>query len=131
MGREYDPWAHAQELGLTVREEQLPDGVHGEYRHALGLVIIRAGLSRRAARCALAHEIQHALAGDVPVAHDLLHARAELRAARRTAWVLVDPVEYAEVEVEHDGHLPSMAHALNVTVRVLRDWQAMLRAVAA
>lgn len=131
MGRQYDPWAHAHELGLTVIEAELPDRVNGEYRHAQRLVVLRAGLSQRAARCALAHEVQHALAGDEPTMSLALHRKAEVRAARRAAWMLVDPYEYAEAERDHDGHVPSMAHALNVTVRVLRDWQAMLRMVAA
>lgn len=131
MGREYDPWAHAHELGLTVIEAELPDRVNGEYRHAQRLVVLRPGLSQRAARCALAHEIQHALAGDEPTMSLVLHRKAEVRAARRAAWVLIDPYEYAEAERDHDGHVPSMAHALNVTVRVLRDWQATLRMVAA
>lgn len=131
MGLEYDPWKHAHELGLTVVERVLPACMHGEYRHADRLVILREGLSQRAARSTLAHEIQHAIAGDRPGMPPAMHRKAELLACRRTAWVLIDPYEYAQAEREHDGHQASMAHALNVTLKVLRDWQNMIRTVAA
>lgn len=131
MGRAYDPWSHAHELGLSVVDGELPARTHGQYVHDRRLVILRAGLSQRAARCALAHEIQHALAGDEPTMSLHLHRKAEVLASRRAAWMLIDPYEYAQAEREHDGHLASMAHALNVTVRVLRDWQATVRMVAA
>lgn len=131
MGREYDPWNHAHELRLEVSEAELPATVHGEYRHSEHQIILRKGLSARAARCALAHEIQHALAGDEPTMSTHLHRKAEVLASRRTAWILVDPYEYAEAEQLHEGHVPSIAHALNVTPKVLRDWMATIRMVAA
>lgn len=131
MGRAYDPWNHAHELGLCVVERELPPRMHGQYVHTERLVILRPGLSARAARCTLAHEIQHALAGDEPTWSLHLHRKAEVLASRRAAWMLIDPYEYAEAERLHDGHTPSMAHALNVTAKVLRDWQATIRMVAA
>jgi len=131
MGRSYDPWVHAHELGLTVVEGSLPPRIHGHYVHRERLVVLREGLSHRAARCTLAHEIQHHLAGDEPSWSLHVQRKAELLASRRAAWMLIDPYEYAEAERLHEGHQASMAHALNVTVRVLRDWQATLRMVAA
>lgn len=131
MGREYDPWSHAHELGLSVIEGPLPPRTHGLYVHAERQVILRPGLSERAARCTLAHEIQHAIAGDEPTWSMHLHRKAEVLASRRAAWMLIDPYEYAQAEREHDGHPAPMAHALNVTVKVLRDWQATIRMVAA
>lgn len=130
MGRAYDPWSHAHELWLSVVERPLPARTHGQYVHAERLVILRPGMSARAARCALAHEIQHALAGDEPAWSLHLHRKAEVLASRRAAWMLIDLYEYAQAEREHDGHQASMAHALNVTVKVLRDWQATIRMVA-
>ena len=131
MGRNYDPWSHAFELRLDIIEEVMPRGVHGEYRHDQRLVILRRGLSRRSARCTLAHEIQHHLAGDTVTCSISLHRKAEMLASRRAAWVLVDPFEYVEAERMHEGHPASMAHSLDVTVKVLRDWQALVYAVAA
>lgn len=131
MGRAYDPWSHAHDLGLCVVEEPLPATVIGLYRHHKREVVLRQGLTSRAARCALAHEIQHALAGDEPTCSPVVHRKAELLASRRAAWMLIDPFEYAEAETEHEGHAASMAHTLNVTVKVLRDWQATLRMIAA
>ena len=131
MGRSYDPWSHAYELRLDIIEGDLPPCVNGEYRHRDRTVILRRGLSQRAARCTLAHEIQHALAGDEPTCSTTMQRKAELLASRRAAWMLIDPYEYAQAEHERDGHQASMAHDLNVTVKVLRDWQAVLRMVAA
>lgn len=131
MGRNYDPWSHAFELRLDITEETLPAGVHGAYQHDKRLVILRPGLSQRSARCTLAHEIQHHLAGDTVTCSIFLHRKAELLASKRAAWMLVDPFEYVEAEALHEGHLASMAHSLDVTVRVLRDWQSLVYAVAA
>lgn len=131
MGRAYDPWSHAYELRLNIVEADLPPAVNGEYRHRDRTIILRRGLTARAARCTLAHEIQHALAGDEPTCSTVLQRKAERLASRRAAWMLIDPYEYAQAELEYDGHAPSIAHALNVTVKVLRDWQATLRMVAA
>lgn len=131
MGRNYDPWIHAFELRLDIIEEDLSGKQRGEYRHSERLIILRKGLSERAARCTLAHEIQHALAGDVPTCSKSLQRKAELRACRRAAWALIDPFEYQEAEQLHDGHHPSIAHSLNVTTKVLNDWQCAINMVAA
>lgn len=124
---QYDPWAHAEDLGLTVIEKRLHGTRRGEYWHDQQLVILRTGLSQRAARSTLAHEVAHALAGDKPTMFGPLHRRAEIRASRTAATWLVDADEYVAAEQLHAGHLPAIAYELNVTPKVLEDWIALMR----
>lgn len=131
MGRSYDPWAHALELQLHIKEADLPGTRRGEYWHSERLILLRRGLSQRAARCTLAHEIQHALAGDEPIDSIWLHRKAETRASRRAAWALIDPFEYAEADLLYEGQHALIAHELNVTSKVLTDWRQALRLLAA
>lgn len=131
MGKEYDPWAHAQELGITVIEATLPPTRRGEYRHREHLIALARGLSQREARATLTHELQHALAGDAFDEDCPALAVAERLASQRTAYVLIDPLEYAEAEELHGGHLASIAYELNVTPKVVRDFQSLLRRLVA
>lgn len=125
MGTQYDPWAHAQDLGLTVIEAHMDGTRRGEYWHDERLIVVRARLTQRAARSTLAHEIAHALAGDRPTVFGPMHRRAEIRASRTAATWLVDTDEYAIAEQLHAGHLPAIAYELNVTPKVLEDWIAL------
>lgn len=129
MGLEYDPWHHAEALGLTVQEVRLQARRRGEYDHGKRLILLKPGMSHREARCTLAHEIQHAVAGDLPTPFGPAHRRQELLANKRAAELLIDAKEYAAAERLRDGHGPSIAHDLDVTYKVLRDWQALLQAV--
>jgi Zn-dependent peptidase ImmA (M78 family) len=123
MGLDYCPWQHAEKLGLTVEERRLPSRRRGEYLHREHLILLAPGLTHREARSTLAHEIQHALAGDIPTAFGPLQRKQEILARRNCAALLVDIDEYAAVERVRDGHLRSMAHDLDVTLRVLQDWR--------
>lgn len=131
MGRRYDPHQHAHSLGVTVVEGRPRLGGWGEYSHASRTITLRSGLSRREARCTLAHELQHAIAGDIACRSSWFAARMERRADEAAAILLVDPVEYREAEAMHNGHLPSIAYDLDVTPEVLLDWQRMCREVLA
>lgn len=124
MGLAYDPWSHALELGLQFVERKLPGCRRGEYHHVEGLIVISPGLSQREERCTVAHEVQHALAGDVAPS-----LKSERAAAYRAAWMLIDPLEYAIAEELRDGHHASIAYELNVTPRVVRDWRSSLEVV--
>lgn len=127
MGLAYCPWEHADRLGLTVIERRLPPQRRGEYWHDERLIVLQAGMSHRAARSTLAHEVAHAIAGDRPTPFGPMHAKAEALASRRAALALVDAREYAIAEQLRGHHLPAIAHELNVTDKVLRDWIALPR----
>jgi Zn-dependent peptidase ImmA (M78 family) len=123
VGLSYDPWKHAQDLGLTVIEERLPSKVRGEYRHGDRLILLARGMSHRQERSTLAHEIQHAIAGDLPTQFGPRHYLQERKARRAASFMLVDPAEYAEAEMLREGHLGSIAFDLVVTRRVILDWR--------
>lgn len=129
MGLQYDPWHHAEALGLTVQEVRLQARRRGEYIHSKRLILLKPGMSHREARCTLAHEIQHAIAGDIPSPFGPAFTRQERLANRRAAELLIDASEYAAAERLREGHGPSIAHDLDVTYKVLRDWQAHVLAV--
>lgn len=124
MGLNYDPWQHATRLRLSVEEHRLPGRRRGEYRHGDRLILLAPGMSHREARSTLAHELQHAIAGDLPTPFGPLHQRQEARARRGAAALLIDAREYAEAEQLRDGHLRSIACDLEVTWRIVVDWRS-------
>jgi Zn-dependent peptidase ImmA (M78 family) len=123
MGLDYDPWRHAEGLRLMVEEHRLAGRRRGEYRHSERLIVLAPGMSHREARSTLAHEIQHAVAGDLPTPFGPVHRRQEIRARRGAAHLLIDADEYAEAEKLRDGHVRSIAADLEVTWRIVADWQ--------
>lgn len=124
-GVNYEPHAHAERLGVKVEYGRLREGRKGEYRHAEGRIILRTGLSRRQERCTLAHEVQHALAGDVRSKFGLVNSRQESRADQRAAQLLVDLDEYRMAERMHGPHCGAIADELDVTVHMLIVWRRM------
>lgn len=131
MGRVYDPWKHADELGVDVVEGRLQRDWRGAYDHTARRITLAAGMSHREARSTLAHEVQHALAGDVPSPWGLITERQELLANRRAALALIDPDEYAVAERLRGGYIAGIAHELDVTNAVVRTWLALHRIAVA
>lgn len=127
MSIAYDPDAVARAMGLSVLEANLPRGHRGEYWHGERLILLAPGMTYRERRSTLAHELQHAIAGDMPSPFGPVQRKAELLARRRTAHALIDVVEFAESERLRDGHLPSIARDLDVTTQVVADWLALRR----
>lgn len=126
-GRRYDPWAEAERLGVAVTEARLRGDLWGEYRHDDRLIVLRRGLTRREGRCVLAHEIEHARAGDTPTRLGYLHHLRERRADRRAALLLVDPMEYALAEDLFGPVDALLAAELDVIPEVLADWRVAMR----
>ncbi|UQE75936.1 hypothetical protein MYK68_04875 [Gordonia sp. PP30] len=58
-GHRYNPWLHAQELGLAVTYRRLPDDMCGAYDHSARTVILDPELTVAQERVTLAHEIEH------------------------------------------------------------------------
>lgn len=90
----YDPRTHAAELGVTVEYQPLAGALAGRYLHHRRLIILRPGLTARAERCTLAHEVVHAEYGDLDTTDPILHARQEARADRLAARRLIDPAAW-------------------------------------
>jgi Zn-dependent peptidase ImmA (M78 family) len=125
MGKNYDPWQVAHDLGLEVVERRLRHGHRGEYWHREQLILLAPRMSHREARSVLTHELQHAVAGDVPSPWGLITHRQEQLARRATARTLISADEYAAAEDLRGPHLAAIAHELDVTIHVIRDWIAM------
>lgn len=128
-GREYDPWAHAEELGVSVIEARLRGDLWGEYRHHDRLIVLRRGMTHREARCVLTHEIMHSLAGDTPTRLGHLHRLRERRADLSAALLLVVPHEYAAAEDLYGPLDACIAAELDVIPEVLADWRMAVRTV--
>ncbi|MBO1739712.1 ImmA/IrrE family metallo-endopeptidase [Leifsonia sp. TF02-11] len=113
----YDPWEHADELGIRVEEQTLRT-THGLYVPGRDLIILKRGVSHTVARCVLAHEIQHYLAGDRRVPSLPWAMKQERRADRAAARRLIDPNALFDLQQASDD--PGVwAYELQVTGDIL------------
>lgn len=114
----------ADELGLTVIERR---GTHrGGYHDGQRTIRLNPGMSRRAARSFLAHEIGHALFRDEPSPYGPVRLKQERRAWEWAANHLLTPTAYAEAEALRSGHAPAMAYDLDVTVDVIDAYRRIM-----
>lgn len=116
---------HAERLGVRVeddRAKRLRSGDLGGWFPTERLIVVCPTLGPRNRVHTLAHELGHAAHGD-PAGH---HPRYERRADLYAAELLIDPREYAELEMMYDGHLGAIAADLGVTVSLLATWRANL-----
>lgn len=112
-GRHYDPYAHAEELGLqilyrplrTANEMWLPD-------HAT--IVIEESLRAVHRRNTLTHGIAHMLYG-----HEDSRPKHEIQADRYAGERLIDPTEIREL-MKWTPDSARLANELGVTTRVLR-----------
>ncbi|MEH0147430.1 ImmA/IrrE family metallo-endopeptidase [Corynebacterium sp. Q4381] len=116
----------AEDLDVRVEDDI---GQHLQRGHLGGwfpderLILIRTGLGPRNRIHTLAHELGHA-ASDDPAGHQ---SRYEMRADLYAANLLINPQEYAELEMIYDGHPGAIAAELGVTIHLLEVWQATRR----
>lgn len=115
----------AEALGLTIEYAPLR-GRDGEYRDDLKLIRLREGMSPRRLRSILAHELGHAVFGDVPSKFGPAQARMERRADEWAALRLITLDAYRDAELIRDGHIDSMAHDLGVIPRIVAAFQRVL-----
>lgn len=91
MGRAYDPWEHAESLGLEVVVRRLRTA-NGRWFPDYNTIVISDRLRARDQRLVLAHEIGHGV---------LLHAderpKYEKQADQFAARNLIDPEELADL----------------------------------
>lgn len=111
-GRAYDPWEHADALGIqvivrpirTAAELWLPEH---------NTIVIRSGLRAVHQRIALAHGVAHADLG-----HEDDRPKHELQADRYASLYLIDPRELEDIRRATDD-LGKIATELDVTRRLL------------
>ena len=113
---------HAERLGVRVEDDRahrLRPGDLGGWFPKEQLIVVCPTLGPRNRVHTLAHELGHAAHGD-PAGH---HPRYEHRADLYAAELLIDPREYAELEIMYDGHLGAIAAEMGVTVSLLATWR--------
>lgn len=98
----------------------------GEYRHDLKRIRLRLGMTTRLERSILAHELGHAVFGDVPSRFGPVNAKQERRADEWAARQLIHVDDYRLAEEIHNGHVPAMAHDLGVISRLITAYQGIL-----
>ena len=120
-----DLFDYAERLGLAIEWAPLR-GRDGEYRHDLCLIRLRYGMTERLERWTLAHEIGHAVHGDMRTCNDRVSSKQERRADEWAACRLIELHRYREVEDLRDGHVASMAHDLGIVSRGILAYQNVL-----
>lgn len=107
----------AARAGLEVHAIVMPDGDLGYYAADEGRIYFNLRCTPSERRSVLAHELGHhhyGHVGDSPA--------NERQADRFAATLLVNPVDYAELErINHDASW--IADELNVTVGVIHDYR--------
>lgn len=112
-------------LDLTLEYADLRNR-DGEYRHDLKRIRLREGMTLRKETSALAHELAHAVFGDVPSKFGPVNAKQERRADEWAALRLITPEAYRAAEERWDGHLGAMAFDLGVTTKITTAFQRVL-----
>lgn len=118
----------AEDMDVWVEDDKgvLCPGDLGGWFPAQRLIVVRPDLGPCNRVHTLAHELGHAAHGD-PAGH---HPRYEARADVFAADFLIDPREYAELEIIYDGQIGAIAAEMGVTVHMVETWRASRRATA-
>lgn len=117
----YDPYRHADSLGIWVHYGSVPDSDDGYYDDERQLIVLRHNLGRRLERCVLAHEVAHAVRRDISSPLCLIRKRQELAADELAASWLVDDKELrCSVAVSNDPGRWCLD--LDITPRILNAY---------
>lgn len=118
-----DLHAYADKIGVRLAKHD--NGPKGFYVDATRTISTRRGLSIRAYRSTLAHELAHATYRDEPTGHGHYDQRQELRADRWAARALIDRDTFEDAYRWHAGCMQSIADELEVTHHLLDVWRSM------
>lgn len=101
----------------------------GDYNAATHTIRLQEGMTRRLLRSVLAHELCHAVFGDVPSRFGPVNAKQERRADEWAALRLIDHERYREVEYLRDGNVALMAQDLDVIDDIVHAFQRVLQRI--
>src|SRR5690606_4705436 len=119
--------AIADSLGVSIDYRHLPTDRDGQYIHARKLIELRPGMHGRHHRSVLAHELAHAVFGDVPSRFGPVTAKQERRAEEWAALQLIDLDEYRYLEAAYDGSPAGIAVELGVMTSIVKAYQGLLQ----
>lgn len=114
-GLRYDPYEHAEALGIEVIHRPIRSA-HGLWLPDHNLIVIRSGMRRIHDRSALAHEIAHAELGHADD-RPLHERRADMFAAE---YMVSEKECRAAAALVPDVH--GLSFELCVSVRILSAW---------
>lgn len=114
-GRAYDPWEHAEQLGIEVFVRRLRSA-HGLWFPEYGQILISDRLRARDQRLVLAHEIGHGV-----LMHPDDRPKHEKQADQFAARNLICPVELADL-YEWCPDERQIVAELGVTTRLFRAY---------
>jgi hypothetical protein len=98
----------------------------GDYDFETHTIRLQEGVSYRLLRSTLAHELCHAVFGDVPSKFGPVNAKQERRADEWAALRLIDHREYRIIEEHRDGNVQLIAQDLDVTDDIVKAYQRIL-----
>ena len=98
----------------------------GACDHDSRTIRLQRGMAYRLKRSVLAHELAHAVFGDVPTMFGPVNAKQERRADEWAALRLIHLDDYKHAEQVHGGHAPAMAHELGVITSIVEAYQGLL-----
>lgn len=113
-------------VGVRIEYAMLPPDRDGEYRWKHNVIRLRRGMTARLHRSVLAHELAHAVFGDVPSRFGPVHLKQERRAEEWAALRLIDRHEYRRAEAMHEGHAGAMAVDLGVVRSIVETYRSLL-----
>ena len=120
-------YAMAESLGVTVEHTDLSHLERdGDYDIKSNTIRLQEGMSQRLLRSVLAHELCHALFGDVRSRFGPVNAKQERRADEWAALRLIHHEDYREAEVAHDGNVQMIAQTLDVIDDIVDAYQRVL-----
>lgn len=116
------PMLHAYAESIGVQLVRHDTGLKGYYCPSTHTISTRRGLSIRAYKSTLAHELAHATYRDVPTGNGHFDQRQEQRADKWAADVLIDPQAFEDAYIWHSGNLGGIADDLEITHHLLDVW---------
>lgn len=117
----------AAALGVRVLHTDLTHlGRDGDYNAKTHTIRLQEGMTRRLLRSVFAHELCHAVFGDVPSKFGPANAKQERRADEWAALRLIHHDHYSEVERLRDGNVSLMAQDLDVIDDIVHAYQRVL-----
>lgn len=121
----------ADALGVSVEHTDLTHiNRDGDYDHPTRTIRLQKGMTRRLLRSTLAHELCHAVFGDVPSLFGPVNAKQERRADEWAALRLISRDDYRVAEITRNGNVQLMAQDLEVIDDIVVAYQRVLFRIA-
>lgn len=119
----------AQEQQVTIEYARTHNEHDGVWLPRKRIIRLRPNMHARLHRSVLAHELAHAVYGDIPSPFGPVHMRQEHRAEAWAAAQLIDLSSYRQAETVCEGHAGAMAVELGVMRSIVSAYQSLLERV--